>query len=485
MRVLLVQHAAMNTESYPLGLSIVAAILQATGHEVRFLDLALRKGDSVEHLVATAEEARAEALGFTLMTPQYGEYLRMAARFRPRLSGMPVIAGGPHVAAVPEETLREGAIDIAATGEAEAIAAPLFAALGSKADLASVPGIVYRDAGGTFHRTQDPDLVSDLDHGPPIPWELFHPDRYRGRLRGLRQANILASRGCPFHCLYCRRGPASGRRFRPRAIDAIVSEIRHLQERYGIRGFAFVDDIFTFDMERAAQLCQALAALPRPIRWICETRADRVDGALLAAMKRAGCVSVDFGVESGSEEILLRLRKRISKDAVRRAFAHCRRIGLPTRGFFMLGTPWENEETIAETIAFARELRPTTSLFFLAMPYPGTELRDAFVEAGWPLPRSYDDYLHWVEGRGFRAQAATDRGRRGGHPVAGGNGPDPRAYFAAACRRATRAVVWSQISRPQYYPELLSAYLTRYSLKELAGRVIVRGLRLCGARSGS
>ena len=466
MRVLLVQHSAANTDSYPLGLAVVAAVLQDAGHAVAFLDLALEKGDPVEILVRTAERERVEALGFTLMTPQYEEYLALAAGFRPRLPSVRVIAGGPHTSAVPEETLREGAVDIAVTAEAESMAAQLFEALEKGTDLAAVPGIAYLDAAGRCQRTPDPALISDLDATPPVPLELFRPDRYRGTLRGRRMANVQASRGCPFRCLYCLRGPASGRRFRPRRLDAVLGEIRRLHDDYGIRALSFVDDIFTFDMERTARLCEMLRAEPYRLPWMCETRADRVDDALLAGMKRAGCVSIDFGVESGSEMILERLRKRISKDTLRRAFRGCRRAGIATRAFFMLGTPWETDETVEETIAFARELRPTVSVFFLAMPYPGTELREAFLAAGWPVPTRYGDYGHYVEASGFRSADRAD------------DPPNPHTRFVRACKHATRQAVWAQLSRPQYYPEVISGYLTRYSPGEFASRVARRGWRL-------
>jgi anaerobic magnesium-protoporphyrin IX monomethyl ester cyclase len=466
VRVLLVQHSAANTDSYPLGLACVAGILQNAGHSVAFLDLALEEGDPVEILVRTAERERAAALGVTLMTPQYEEYLALAAGFRPRLPSVRVIAGGPHVSAVPEETLREGAVDIAVTAEAERMAAQLFEALEKGTDLGAVPGVAYLDGAARCQRTPDPALISNLDAAPAAPLELFRPDRYRGRLRGLRMANVQASRGCPFRCLYCLRGPASGRRFRPRGLDAVLSEIRRLHDDYGIRALSFVDDIFTFDMDRTARLCGMLRAEPYRLRWMCETRADRVDEALLATMKRAGCVSIDFGVESGSEMILERLRKRISKDMVRRAFRGCRKIGMPTRAFFMLGTPWETDETVEETIAFARELRPTVSVFFLAMPYPGTELREAFLEAGWPLPARYGGRGHYVEAGGFHSA------ERPGDP------PNPHTRFIRACRHATRRAVWAQLSRPQYYPEVISGYLTRYSPGEFASRVARRGWRL-------
>ncbi|MFH1144301.1 MAG: radical SAM protein [Candidatus Eisenbacteria bacterium] len=462
MRVLLVQHAAENCEAYPLGLGYVASILKNAGHAVSFLDLALERGDPAPILVERARRDQADALGFTLMTPQYAEYLDLARDFRTALPGVTVVAGGPHPSALPEETLREGAVDVAVLGEAESTAAPLFAALERGRGLETVPGIAFLDGDRRCRLLPPADPVPDLDAIPLPAWDLMHPAAYRGRLRGRRMANVLSSRGCPFHCLYCQRGPASGRRFRARSPENVLAELRRLHAGYGLSAFCFADDIFTLQGERTRRLCAALEAEPYDIRWICETRADCVDEDLLAAMKRAGCLAIDIGVESGSPEILARLRKKISKDRIRRAFRDCHRIGMPTRAFFMLGTPWETEDTIRETIDFARELKPTISIFFLAMPYPGTALREAFIDAGWPLPADWRSYRHFVEGRRFQQGPA------------GGAAAAPQVPFVSACRRATRAVVLAQIRDLRSYPELLRAYLTRYTPGETAARIAQR-----------
>jgi radical SAM superfamily enzyme YgiQ (UPF0313 family) len=241
-----------------------------------------------------------------------------------------------------------------------------------------------------------------------------------------------------------------------------LEEIRRLQGDYGIGAFEFRDDIFTLNMDRARELCDAMVAERIRIIWDCETRVDRVDLDLLRRMKRAGCVRVDFGVESGSEESLERIGKKFTKDEARKAFAYCHEVGLPTRAFFMLGMPWDTPQTVAETVAFAKELRPTMSMFFLAMPYPGTRLRSEFAKAGWPVPDNYDDYRHWIEGGGYEL-AERPNGRQ-----------DPLRRFARECRRATKEIIKAQIRDVRHYPELLRAYHRRYSAAETGIRVFQR-----------
>ena len=153
--------------------------------------------------------------------------------------------------------------------------------------------------------------------------------------------------------------------------------------------------------------------------------------------------------------MLKKLRKGATVDQARRAFADCHAEGVPTRAFFMLGTPWETPETVDETIALARELRPTFSIFFLATPYPGSELREAFRAAGWDLPRDPADYRHFVEAGHFRGSGVEDAA------------VDPRGYYIGQCRRATREVTRAQLTDLARYPTLLREALTRFTPIEL------------------
>ncbi|MCK4413990.1 MAG: cobalamin-dependent protein [Candidatus Eisenbacteria sp.] len=459
MRVLLVQHASENTEAYPLGLGIVAAALLEAGHEVDFIDLALAPGDPLAMLAERAGGGEVEALGFTLLTPQYGEFLHLAHRFRSLRPGIPIVAGGPHAQALPEETLRDKGADVAVLAEGERVAPRLFEALARGSGLEEVEGIAFLEPEGTFRMTAPAPQVADLEAVPYPPWELIRPDRYPGRYHGQRYANVLTSRGCPYRCVYCHRGPTGGRRVRMRSIAHVLGEVRRLHRDFGIGAFGFRDDIFTFDRARTWALCDALLAEPGRIYWNCETRVDRVDRELLAQMRRAGCICVDFGIESGSDEILRRLRKQATVAQARAALRYCREVGMPTRAFYLIGTPWETPQTLEETITFAKETKATMSFFFLATPYPGTELREAFLEAGWPIPDDYARYRHHVEGRDFEWGAPADGDK------------NPQRFFAAECRRATRAVVRAQLADIPGYPALLRAYFTRFTLGEFGARV--------------
>jgi radical SAM superfamily enzyme YgiQ (UPF0313 family) len=173
-----------------------------------------------------------------------------------------------------------------------------------------------------------------------------------------------------------------------------MEEIDRLNRDFGVGAISFRDDLFTFKEDHTRELCDRIVSSGLNIPWKCQTRVDRVSAGLLRSMRRAGCTLVSFGVESGSETVLKKMRKGITKAQVERAFAWCREAGMPSIAYFMIGTPWETPETIDETISFAKRLPSTGSTFFLATPYPGTELEEEFRRAGWPIPDDLDVYVH-------------------------------------------------------------------------------------------
>jgi radical SAM superfamily enzyme YgiQ (UPF0313 family) len=198
-----------------------------------------------------------------------------------------------------------------------------------------------------------------------------------GLIRGwasARHASMLSSRGCPFRCTFCASHLQLGRRFRQRSVDNVLAELDHLVDRYAIRGVYWVDDIFTGDRAWVRELCTQLLARPYRLEWGCQSRVTGIDRVTLEAMKAAGCVQIDFGVESGSQKILNRMRKGTRPDTILKAFDLVRDVGLRTGASFILGTPGEDEDDAMMTLDLARQLRSDWTVFFFSTPYPGTEL---------------------------------------------------------------------------------------------------------------
>ena len=239
----------------------------------------------------------------------------------------------------------------------------------------SLAGVAWRD-GETITVNPRRPFIADLD-ALPLPaydlvtdFSLYNPPPMN--YRQLPVANIITSRGCPNQCTFCGHS-AFGRTLRQRSPESIAAEIIHLYRRYGIREIAFVDDTFTINPHRIEDLFGILDNEGISFPWTCMSRVNTVDECILRFMKDHGCWHISFGIESGNEDILRRIKKNISLDAVCRVIDQCHGLGILTKGFFIVGHPGETIETIEETIRFAISIPLDDVVVTLNTPLPGTE----------------------------------------------------------------------------------------------------------------
>ncbi len=215
----------------------------------------------------------------------------------------------------------------------------------------------------------------------PIPLhQLFPLESYHSPLAMKHPFVVtIASYGCPFKCAFCVVGNVG---YRLRNIDNLIEELKAV-EAMGIREVLFKDGTFTASRKYVEKLCNEMKREKLGFKWVCWTRIDRVDEELLFLMKSAGCHSVFFGVESGNDNILQMHKTGFSKEKIKSAFRQCQRLGLRTMGTFILGLPGETEETIIDTIEFAKELGCDYASFNIATPRMGTNLREEAIREKW------------------------------------------------------------------------------------------------------
>jgi len=218
----------------------------------------------------------------------------------------------------------------------------------------------------------------------PIPrHELFLDGHYRHPfVRQRPMATVLTDYGCPFDCRFCVM-PSLGYKYRP--VDNVMAELRYLAS-LGIREVYFNDQTFGVNKDRALSLCQAIAEERLGFGWVCFSRVDLVDEQLLDAMKGAGCHTIAFGVESGSEEIRTSYRKEITREQILRAFEMCRGFGFDIAATFIMGLPEETEEDLQSTLRFAIELKCDFASFNVAVPRMRTELRQEAISSALISP---------------------------------------------------------------------------------------------------
>jgi anaerobic magnesium-protoporphyrin IX monomethyl ester cyclase len=384
-------------DTCPASLTLLGAVLERAGYQVCLLDAnAASNRRTTQQIVGFASDLKPDVIGITLLTPLVREAYRLATELR--FVGAKLVAGGPHASLVPEEPMANG-FDATVIGEGEATIAEAVGALLGQVAKESVAGWVYRAEAGTLHRTPPRPLVAELDALPLPAWHLIDPADYGGPSNQLIYSTLFSSRGCPGKCSYCA-GSLFGKRFRFRSASSMVEEISSRHQRYGTSHFHFMDDAMTADRERVFEMCKELQDRALGVTWSMMTRIDFVDEELVAAAHRAGCVQIDFGIESGHPETLKRIRKPHTVQMVRRIIPMVAALGIKPVVFFILGFPWDTLESLGDTQRLMEELSPYVAFHpavaSILIPFPGTdiyqEFRYEYAFSEWWLgeDRSYD-----------------------------------------------------------------------------------------------
>jgi len=348
-----------------------ATILQARGYECLLRDYP-GEGAGWDAYAADIDGMRPDLLVASVTTPTLRQDLRCLTYAKERLPGIVTVAKGAHFVLKDREAMDAcPALDVAVRGEAEK-AIDEFA---SGTPLDGIRGITFR-RGADIVRNPDRPQVRDLDWLPQPDRRLLDNTLYVRPDTGAPQATILCARGCPKSCIFCLVKVVTGRPISQRSPASIVAEIEHCVRVHGISDFYFRADTFTWYKPWVMEICQGILGKGLDVNWVCNSRADTVSDEMLAAMKRAGCWMIGLGIESGSEEVLRRIKKGITLDEARRAARLIRRHGIRTYNFFIIGFPWDDERTIKETVDFALELGSDFVEFHTAYPFPGTELAE-------------------------------------------------------------------------------------------------------------
>ena len=379
----------------PLGLAMVAAVLEKNGYLVEILDLPTL-GFSENSLPMIIRQEKPDAVGITAMTPTISSAVSVAKKVKETDSNVTVLLGGAHATILPEETLQNTPeIDIIVRGEGEQTTLELVKVLEENpGSINQVLGITYKEGASIKSNPLRPPIL-DLDSLPFPAFHLLPVGKYRlhppfGRRSPVMP--IITSRGCPYRCIFCSKS-VFGKKYRSNSSAYVVDEIRLLNEKFGVKEIKFYDDVFTLDRKRVIAICRQLKEQGIDIPWTCETRVNLADSELLGVMKDAGCYMIEYGVESGNQRILNNLKKDITLGQAIEAFKLTHEAGIETVAYFMIGSPEETPQTIEETVEFVKKLDPDFVQFSITTPYPGTELYSLSVKHGY-VPEKWDEYVY-------------------------------------------------------------------------------------------
>ena len=360
--------------NFPTGLGLIAARLRSAGFRVAVIDVnGLRLSD--DEVLEQIRRYNPDVIGIGGLITTYKWVKRMVPRIRSERPGCPIVLGGSVGTSIIETALSNLDIDGIAVGEADNTVLELVPALLNGEKLDNIAGVAYRQNGDIVRTAQRP-MITDLDELPYPAWDMFPMEVYLSNpIVGVgKDIDIISSRGCPFSCAYCYR--IFGRKYRTRSAEHVVGEMEALKRNYDVDFISFQDDCFVIDKERVFAICDLIDRNRRlsSLRWSCTGRVTVCDKELLERMRASGCVSVSYGIESGSEAILKAMRKNTNLEEAKQAIEKTRAAGLRCPVSFMIGYPGETRETMMETVEFCRAMNIPLSALMFTCPYPGTPL---------------------------------------------------------------------------------------------------------------
>jgi len=396
MKILFIQPGLENTENCfpPIGLLYLASLSRGHGYDVDVYD-ASASGLSMSKAFEYAIENKPDICAVSLYTLDLIETLEFIKRVKDSIPHCICIVGGPHATALPEHTMKEcEPIDYLVFGEGEQTLIELLNSIQNQSSHSGIKGICFRKDGEIIKNEPRP-LIDNLDKIPFPAFDLITKNNYirRSLSIGNKLGVIVSSRGCPFQCIFCFKG-TFGRRYRQRSPQNIIKEMKWQIDEFGVDEFQFVDDLFTLDSQWLNDFFMELEKNDLHLPWKCAARVDSVTRDSLGQLKRHGCYGVEFGVESGNDEILKDIKKNITTSDVRKAFKDAREAGLLRFAFFIFGHPKDTHVTIKQTIKLAKEISPDYPAFALLLPFPGSEVYSSVLDEikyDWSRFNSYYD----------------------------------------------------------------------------------------------
>jgi len=408
----------IDTRTTPhLGLAYLAAVSERRGDEVVIFDADVEK-QSVADFV---QEFKPHLVGITANTPQVKQAWRTARAIK-EVHDCPVVLGGPHVSVLPEESCEKPYVDIVARGEGEDTwidisnrledylkDQPVYSTSDfmdpAKNIFEGCTGVTYKTSDGRINNTLDRSPIADLDSLPWPAYRHFKMEHYTNLqptadlVDGSRSFSIMTSRGCPYRCTFCSQS-IMPIKWRSRSPESVLAEWRHLVEEFDAQEIGILDDSANIRVKRMEEMGRLLIENNlNHVPWIFVNgiRANLASKELLTLLKQAGLKRVAFGVETGDENVLLSIDKKVDHDTIRAAFKNAKAVGLETIAFLIIGLPGETRETMQRTIDFAIDIDPLIANFSMMTPYPGTKVYEIVKRQGSFLINDWEDYVFFEQ----------------------------------------------------------------------------------------
>ena len=355
-----------------LGIGYMAAVLEEHGYDVDVLDasaLELTYDEIGDEIL----KRNPDIVSISALTPTIGVALDSADKIKQVKPDTVVVLGGYHPTFEYKSVLEEPSVDVVVRGEGEYTFLDLVQTIERGGDLANVEGLAFHDeSDSSLIVTPDRPIIQDLDELPFPAFHLFPMEKYKILNITTNVATIITTRGCPMKCSFCSSAALHGDHLRRRSYENVCDEIEVRLREQNIDTIAFMDDTFTLNKKFVRDFCAEIKRRNLKFWWGCTSRVDTLDEELLQTMKDAGCITIFIGVESADQQMLEKMNKNITISKTENAFRLARKVGIRTIASCVIGMPEDTRKSIANTIAFVKNLNPNYALYSLATPYPGT-----------------------------------------------------------------------------------------------------------------
>ncbi len=365
-----------------LGILYVASYLknEHPQDEIKLLDCP-SEGFDFEDCKKELYKIKPDLIGITAVTFTIVDALKAASGAKKILPQVKICLGGWHTKYYPKETLLQEPVDFVVTGEGEITFSELVSHI-SKAlpenELSDIKGLGFKKNGNPFINPPRP-LIEDLDSLPYPDWNLMDIKKY-SHVLSESDVNlpVETSRGCPFKCIFCDQRKS---RFRSRTAQSIISELKHLNN-IGVYSVFFTDDQFTTNKNRAVEICKGIIGNEIRLSFKISARVNSVDDELMGWLKKAGCSNINFGVESSKQKFRDYLEKGITNEQIEKAFSLCRKYGINSFAYVMIGIPGQTRQDIMDDLKFLRKIKADYASFSVCSPYPRTKMYEMMLEKG-------------------------------------------------------------------------------------------------------
>ena len=405
------------TPDLPLGLAYLASVLEKNKYPVKILDALalgieqarkkkgglLKVGLSPREIKKVVADYQPDVIGvscaYTSHAPDSHEIAALVKEVNPKIL---VVFGGAHATACAPLVLKDKNVDIVVLGEGELVFLELVSCLERKKDLSQIQSTAQRKKGKIIINPRR-EFIANLDDLPDPTWHLLPMDIYLKRQTKTREfsmrtprTNIITSRGCPGNCVFCSIHAIWGHCWRPRSPERVVSEMEHLIKTYGVREFYVLDDNISIKRDRLIKICDLICKRGLDIRWAAPNGIAlwTLDKTVLKKMKQSGFYRITFGIESGCPKTLKFIRKPMVLEKAEEIIDISNKLGLWTHSTFIIGFPDETREDIEQTINWTINSGLDFVSFYIATPYPGTDLHQEFIKRRL-LKKGDEERMHY------------------------------------------------------------------------------------------